>query len=117
VLPRLLLRIVDLTQIQYVSLGDAAFGQSTILDDAPVAMDLAVFAPFGAFQKHARSVKTLAARANDQGLHYTRFFNLGIVKGELLQHVAPCQNQRMVSIGERIAKDGLAGGCLEFLTK
>ena len=42
-------------------------------------------------------------------LHYTRFSTLGIVKCSSLQNVTPSQNQRMVSIGRRIAKDGLAG--------
>ncbi|MHB8408513.1 MAG: hypothetical protein ACYDHY_10580, partial [Acidiferrobacterales bacterium] len=41
-------------------------------------------------------------------LHYTRFFNVGLIKGEALQCVTTSQNQRTELIGRRIAKDGLA---------
>ena len=44
---------------------------------------------------------------NNQSLHYTRFFNVGLIKGEALQCVTTSQNQRTELIGRRIAKDGL----------
>ena len=46
------LRGVDLAQIQYVTLHDAAACDTLVLDHAPILVRLAVFLPLGLPQKH-----------------------------------------------------------------
>jgi hypothetical protein len=45
--PHLLLRGIDLAQIQQVPLQHTSTGQAPILDDAPVPVHLAIFPPCG----------------------------------------------------------------------
>ena len=46
------LPVVDLAQVEHVTLDDAITGTALVLDDAPVAVRLAVFDPRLAAQKH-----------------------------------------------------------------
>jgi hypothetical protein len=47
------LAVVDLAEVQQWSLHDTPTVHTSILDQAPIPMDLAIFAPLGASQKHA----------------------------------------------------------------
>ena len=59
--PRRPLGIVDLAQVQHVSLHRAAAGDTTVLHDAPVAMLLAVLSANLVAQKHGRRLSKTAA--------------------------------------------------------
>jgi hypothetical protein len=51
-LPGRLLLIINLTQIKNMPLNDLVAGATLVLDDAPIAMVLAIFLPGAATQKH-----------------------------------------------------------------
>ena len=72
--PRRSLRGVDLAEIQHVTLHDAAAVETLVLDDAPVAVRLAVLLSLGASQKHDAANLSASRRAGNRvGLHYSRF--------------------------------------------
>jgi hypothetical protein len=62
--PRRRLTVVDLAEIENVTLNDAAAAHPPVLDNAPVAMALAVLVPGLAAKKHAP--KTLATNQPGQ---------------------------------------------------
>ena len=71
--PRQFLRVVDLPQIQHVPLHHASAADTPVLDNAPVAVLLAVLLASRRAQKHdgAQLSAEFTAR-NRQGLHYSR---------------------------------------------
>jgi hypothetical protein len=54
--PNRCLRGVDFTQVQHVALHHTAITETLILDDAPIAVRLAVFLPLGLAQEHTRRI-------------------------------------------------------------
>ena len=75
--PGRLLGIVDLSEIQDRALGDmlaidAAAGDAAVLDDAEVAVLLAVLPSLVRLQEHAPIVRPSAKPGKGAGLHYSR---------------------------------------------
>src|SRR5205823_8599777 len=72
--PRQLLGVVDLTQIQHVPLHHASPGGPRVLDNAPVAMLLAILPANLAAQEHdGRRLSAHYGLENRLGRHYSRF--------------------------------------------
>jgi len=69
--PCCLLPVVDLTQIQNRALRRLAAGQTAVLDNAEVAMVLAVFASVGAAQKHLSAAAWQRSQAQKRGKVFT----------------------------------------------
>jgi hypothetical protein len=68
--PGRLLLIIDLAEIEHLTLYDTITTTAPVLHDAPVAVFLAVLEAFGRTQKHARMSDKPARNSKRVGLHY-----------------------------------------------
>src|ERR1700693_225501 len=71
--PRGPLAVVDLAQIQHMPLHRATAGDPAVLDNAPIAVLLAVFAAKLVARKHDASLSKPAAVSQGLGRHRSRF--------------------------------------------
>jgi hypothetical protein len=68
------LGVVDLTQVQHVPLHNAPAGDPRVLENAPIAMLLAILPANLAAQEHeAANYRHIGDRENRLGRHYSRF--------------------------------------------
>jgi hypothetical protein len=73
-LPRGFLPIVDIAKVEHVTLDDLVARAALVLDEAPVTVDLPVFLPSFAAQKHlGRRPYGKVAQRNRLGRHYRHF--------------------------------------------
>jgi hypothetical protein len=75
--PRQFLRVVDLAQIQHVPLHHAPAGDPRVLDDAPVAVLLAILRrTLQRKNMMAANYQHIGGRENRLGRHYSRFSHI-----------------------------------------
>ena len=78
--PRRALAVVDLAEIQDLTLDDPAAAHAAVLHHAPVAVFLAVLESLLAAHEHGRRLRRRGHQIKGAGRHYTRLLGVGSLK-------------------------------------